>query len=181
MLRLPSRQLLRCLRGSLAFGGEEVLSSNTIIVTSSFTTFSTPAQTSLIVKPTHPFVKHGGSHRKQAFSTEQSSEGPKLEEKAPEVSDDSPVENQPEKVEQKAVTLTGLLELSQRKKLHHKTALYFVANLAKLKKEGLAKESEYKAGLHAVRTQLEGALVRDMQPLALLSCLKVKHLSHLVH
>ena len=174
MLRLPSRQLLRCLRGSLAFGGEEVLSSNTIIVTtSSFTTFSTPAPNSLIVKPTHPFVKHGGSHRKQAFSTEQSSEEPKLEEKASEISDDSPVEGQPDKTEQKAVTLTGLLELSQRKKLHHKTALYFVANLAKLKKEGLAKESDYKAGLHAVLTQLEGALVRDMQPLALLSCLKV--------
>ena len=178
MLRLPSRQLLRCLRGSQAFGGEEVLGSNTIIVTSSFTTFSSPAPNSLIVRPTHLFVQHGGSHEKQAFSTEQSSDELKLEEKAPEVSSDSPVESEPEKAEQEAVTLAGLLEISQRKKLHHKAALHFVVNLTKLKKEGLAQESDYKAGLHAVLTQLEGALVKNMQPLALLSCLKVKQLSH---
>ena len=168
MLRLPSRQLLRCLRGSQAFGGDEVLGSNTIVVTSSFTTFSSPAPNSLIVRPTHPFVQHGGSHGKQAFSTEQISDELKLE-----VSDDNPVESEPEKAEQKAVTLTELLELSQRKKLHQKTALHFVVSLAKLKKEGLAQESDYKAGLHAVLTQLEGALVKGMQPLALLSCLKV--------
>ena len=178
MLRLPSRQLLRCLRGSQAFGGEEVLGSNTIIVTSSFPPFSSPAPNSLIVRPTHLFVQHGGSHEKQAFSTEQSSDELKLEENAPEVSSDSPVESEPEKAEQEAVTLAGLLEISQRKKLHHKAALHFVVNLAKLKKEGLAQESDYKAGLHAVLTQLEGALVKNMQPLALLSCLKVKQLSH---
>ena len=178
MLRLPSRQLLRCLRGSQAFGGDEVLGSNTIVVTSSFTTFSSPAPNSLIVRPTHLFVQHGGSHEKQAFSTEQSSDELKLEEKAPEVSSDSPVESEPEKAEQEAVTLAGLLEISQRKKLHHKAALHFVVNLAKLKKEGLAQESDYKAGLHAVLTQLEGFLVKNMQPLALLSCLKVKQLSH---
>ena len=178
MLRLPSRQLLRCLRGSQAFGGEEVLGSNTIVVTSSFTTFSSPAPNSLIVRPTHFFLQHGGPHEKQAFSTEQSSDELKLEENAPEISDDSPVESEPEKAEQEAVTLAGLLEISQRKKLHHKAALHFVLNLAKLKKEGLAQESDYKAGLHAVLTQLEGALVKNMQPLALLSCLKVKQLSH---
>jgi len=169
MLRLPSRQLLRGLRGSLGFGGEEALGSNPIIVTTSFSTFSTPTPNSLLVSPTHLFIQHGGSNRKQAFSSEQIIEELKLEENA---SENNTVEGQPEKAEQKAVTLAGLLELSQRKKLHHKTALYFVANMAKLKNEGLAKEADYKAGLHAVLKQLEGDLVKDMQPLALLSCLK---------
>jgi len=169
MLRLPSRQLLRGLRGSLGFGGEEALGSNPIIVTTSFSTFSTPTPNSLLVSPTHLFIQHGGSNRKQTFSSEQIIEELKLEENA---SENNTVEGQPEKAEQKAVTLAGLLELSQRKKLHHKTALYFVANMAKLKNEGLAKEADYKAGLHAVLKQLEGDLVKDMQPLALLSCLK---------
>ena len=175
MLRLPSRQLLRGLRGSLGFGGEEVLGSNPIIVTTGFSTFSTPTPNSLLVSPTHLFIQHGGSNRKQTFSSEQIIEDIKLEENA---SENNTVEGQPEKAEQKAVTLAGLLELSQRKKLHHKTALYFVANMAKLKNEGLAKEADYKAGLHAVLKQLEGDLVKDMQPLALLSCLKVQDLIH---
>jgi len=169
MLRLPSRQLLRCLRGNLGVG-EEVLGSNAIIVTTCFSTFSTP--TSPFVKPTYLFVQHGGANRKQAFSSEQILDDLKVEEKAPENNNESPVESQTETFEQKAVTLTGLLELSQRKKLHHKTALYFVLNMAKLKKAGEVKEADYKAGLHAVLQQLEGGQVKDMQPLALLSCLK---------
>ena len=175
MLRLPSRQLLRCLRGNLGVG-EEVLGSNAIIVTTCFSTFSTP--TSPLVKPTHLFVQDGGANRKQAFSSEQILDDLKVEEKTPENNNESSVESQTETFEQKAVTLTGLLELSQRKKLHHKTALYFVMNMAKLKKAGEVKEADYKAGLHAVLQQLEGGQVKDMQPLALLSCLKVHDHTH---
>ena len=176
MLRLPSRQLLRCLRGGLGFG-EETLGSNAIIVTTSFSTFSAPNSTSLLVRPTYLFVQHGTANPKQAFSSEQILEHLK-EEKVSENSNDSPVEGEPEKVEQKAVTLAGLLELSQRKKLHHKTAFYFVVNMAKLKKAGDVKEADYKAGLQAVLQHLEGDQVKDMQPLALLSCLKVKAHTH---
>ena len=174
MLRLPSRQLLRCLRGSLGLGEQEVLGSNAIVVTTSFSTFSTTNSTSLLVKPAYLFVQHAGANRKQAFSSEQILEDLKLEETSSENSNDSPVEGEPEKVEQKAVTLAGLLEISQRKKLHHKTAFYFVVNMAKLKKAGDVKEADYKAGLQAVLQQLEGDQVKDMQPLALLSCLKVQ-------
>ena len=177
MLRLPSRQLLRCLRGSLGLGGEEVLGSNTIIV-ASISTFP-PSLSIPPVKPTRLFVQHGGLklNSKQAFSSKEIIDDLKEEENSPEISKDSqvePVEGQREKSEQKVVTLTGLLQLTQRKAIHHKTALYFVANLAKLKKDGLAKEEDYKAGLQAVLMELEGAAVKDMQPLALISCLKVQ-------
>ena len=64
------------------------------------------------------------------------------------------------------------------KKLQNKTALYFVANMAKLKKAGEVKEADYEAGLHAVLKQLEGGQVKDIQPLALLSCLKVQDHTH---
>ena len=178
MLRLPSRQLLRCLRGSLGLGGEEVLGSNTIIV-ASISTFPPYLSNKSQVKPTRLFVQHGGLklNSKQAFSSKEIIDDLKEEENSPEISKDSrvePVEGQREKNEPKTVTLTGLLQLTQRKAIHHKTALYFVANLAKLKKDGLAKEEDYKAGLQAVLMELEGAAVKDMQPLALISCLKVQ-------
>ena len=178
MLRLPSRQLLRCLRGSLGLGGEEVLGSNTIIV-ASISTFPPSLSNKSPVKPTHLFLQHGGLrlNRKQAFSSKEIIDELKGEENSSEISKDNqvePVEGQREKSEQKAVTLTGLLQLTQRKAIHHKTALYFATNLAKLKRDGLAKEEDYKAGLRAVLMELEGAAVKDMQPLALISCLKVQ-------
>jgi len=166
MLRLPSRQLVRCLRGNLISAGEEL--SNPVFVTSSITT-SAFKSVNLTVKPTPVVIRQNCSTKKRAFSTDQGPDPPKSEATSPEI--ESPVV-EAEKVEVKTVTLAELLKLSERKPLHHRTALHIVSNLAKLKGRGDVKEDDYRVGLQIVLKELEGNAVKDMQPLALLSCLK---------
>ena len=172
MLRLPSRQLLRCLRGNLISAGEEL--SNPVFVTANITTSASSCANSLIVKPTQVFIRQNCSTKKRAFSTDHGPDQPKSESTSPDSSSESPAVVEAEKAEIKTVTLAELLKLSERKPLHHRTALYIVSNLAKLKGKGVVKEDDYKVGLHAVLKVLEGNAVKDMQPLALLSCLKVR-------
>ena len=167
MLRLPSRQLLRCLRGNLISAGEEL--SNPVFVTSSITT-SAFKSVNLTVKPTPVVIRQNCSTKKRAFSTDQGPDPPKSEATSPEI--ESPVV-EAEKVEVKTETIAELLKLSERKPLHHRTALHIVSNLAKLKGRGDVKEDDYRVGLQIVLKELEGNAVKDMQPLALLSCLKV--------
>ena len=149
--------------------GEEL--SNPVFITASITTSALKSVNS-IVKPNPVVIRQNCSAQKLPFSTGQGPDPPKTEATSPE--GESQVVVEAEKVEVKTVTLAELLKLSERKPLHHRTALYIVSNLAKLKGNGVVKEDDYKVGFHAVLKVLEGNAVKDMQPLALISCLKVR-------